>query len=488
MVAPSWESFKGPDQDQQLQQPEQHIIDEYEEEVPGEIEDAKAPEGEKPDWGNFQSPTTYQGEIDPQEEESTFGYVTRNIAANASRVVEQALGVAGNFERMGSDLLSNYPKMFGILPWAMSEFLGKEEWEKRLSSQILPTSSDFQKLSEEITGGFTKPKNKGEKRFQDYTSDIAATFLTRRLPSLRGLAVNNIGIPIAANAVKDALDQNGVGESKQDVAKLGTWLVLSLAANINAPKYASGLMNRGRNGIPEQVNIDVPRFQQNLQNVANSHQLLHADPRTALARQEISAIQRDLANGQVSTRSLMTTYDGVNAAKRDAGLFGMGATDKRFATAAIDRVRDVVREEILTSGAAHPEALRNWQSGVQAWSTIHRSQFIRNWVESSVKSKYAKLFTGPATGLFGLGAVVGAQNPIATGVAGGIASGVGTGIYKTGQTLYRVFNDPTLAGYYGRAISAASEKNLPVFLSNYQKLNKGLEKSEPSKVNSKGKK
>lgn len=484
MVAPSWERF---------QRPQQRMINEEEnelkKEIPGGINDQQKTEGQKPQWGNFQTPTTYQGPVDPTAEESSISYLARNIASNASRIGELIAGRYGNLEKVGKSILSDLPQTGGILGWALSELVGPERWERMVKGapgqqQTLPTSEQLKELSIKGTKGYTAPKTEGEKKFQNVVEDIGSTISGGRAATARNVAINNLGIPVAANAVENIVEHLGFGKDKATTAKLGTWLALSLAGNVNAPNYASDLMNQGRNGIPNNLQSNVPRFQQRLQQVANDPHLLHADPRSALARQELAAIERDVAAGQTSVRSLMTSYDGINAAKRNRDLFSLNRNDQAFARRAIDRVRNAVRDEIMDSGAAYPDALNSWRSGIQAWSVIHQSNAITNWVENLANGRYAKLLSGPAAGLFGVGSYAAFKAPL---IAGPTATAIPGG-YKAYQTAYRVWNDPNLARYYWNAIGNAQRENLPAFLNNYLKLDKGLKKSEPAKVKSKSEK
>jgi hypothetical protein len=482
MVTPSWGSFQKPQPREEESQSEEMISE-------GGL-DVQKNDRPKPQWGNFQSPSTYQGEIDPTEEESTIGYLVRNLTQSASRIGEQFIGARGNVEKMGRDVLTNYPQAGGLLSWGLSELLGPEKWEKAVKgvdgkSQIFPTSENIKEISQKATGGYTKPKTPGEEKVQGVIEDIGST-IRGRPSSLRNAAVNNLGIPLAANAVKETVSGLGFGEDKAMIAKLGVWTGLTLLGNVNAPQYASQLTNQGRNGIPETANFDIPRLQQRLTALSNDPHLLNADPRSALARQKIADIQRDLANGQTSLRSLMTTYDGVNASKRDAGLFQLSRGDQRFARGAIDRVRDTVRDEILDAGGSFPEAVRNWQSGIQAWAVIHQSNGMKSWIESIAKGPYAKALTGPAAALFGLGSYGALQHPAIAATT----TALGAGVNKAYQTAYRVWNNENLSRYYWNAISAAQSENIPAFVNNYHKLNKGLKesKSVPVKVKAKTKK
>jgi hypothetical protein len=440
-------------------------------------------EPEKKSLGDLKTPETYQGQPDPEQEESTFGSLIRNISANASRLGEQYFGRQGNMEKMGKDILTNYPLSGGILGYALSELMGPERWERMVKGkgQNLPTSEQLKETSQNITSGYTKPKTPGEEKFQEYTESVGSTIGGGRPSTARNVLVNNMGIPLASEAVKQTVEGLGFGKDKATYTKLGAWTALSLLANVNAPKYASSLMNQGRNGIPDTLQFNVPRFQQRLQNVANDSHLLHADPRSALARQVLGGIQTDLQNGQLSVRSLMTSYDGVNAAKRNRGLFELSRDDRGFATTAIDRVRLAVGNEIRESSSQYPQAMQNWNSGLQAWAVVHQSKAMTKWIDSLVTGPYKKLAGSIALALFGVTSVGAYAAPA---IAGPLALAV-PAAYKVGQVAYRAWNDPRLARYYWDAISHAQQENIPAFINSYNKLNKGLEKSTTSKKDKK---
>lgn len=471
MVNPRWGSFQKPNQ--QIQEQDQELVNE----VPGQIRDEEKPEGEKPQWGDFLSTTTYQGKPDPIEEEGMFGYIARNIAANASRVAEQVVGRYGNIEKFGKDILKENPWVAGPVGWAIAEWMGEDKWERLVkgpkgNQQIIPTSADLKRASQELSGGYTKPKTEGEEKFQNKIEDIASTVKGRNFtnPIPKDIALNNFLTPVAANATKDIVKDLGFGEDKADLAKLAVWLPLSLAFNVNAPKYAADLMNQGRRGFPNTLTANTVRYENTINNAGRN--LLQGDPRSALAQQQLAGIRNDIATGQTSMQDLMRRYDAINAAKRDRGLFALGRSDRNAAIANINQVRDGVRNEIEHLGASNPLALKSWQNGIKAFSTIHTSNAITNWIERIAKGPYAKILTGPAAAMFGLGSYGISKLPLITGTQSAALSVS----YKTGQTLYRMWSDPNLNNYYWKAISAAQAENLPAFINNYNKFNERLEK------------
>lgn len=478
MVSPSWDAFTGP---------QSSIADneerEVKQEIPGGVQDQKTPEGEKPEWGNFKDVNTYQGE-EPEKDEGILEYFARNKTANDSRVLEQLAGAPGNLEKFGKETLTNFPTIGGVVGWGLSKLLGPEKWERLVKGQpgeqqTLPTSQDFKKSSQDLSKGYTKAKTPGEEKLQEFTEDVGATLFSRRVPN----AVNNFLIPAAANAAKEIVKATGFGDDKANIVKAAVWLPLTLAGNVNANYYASNLMNQGRNGVPATLHADVPRLLARLDRVANSTLLLHSDPRSALARDTLAGIRRDIANGQTSSQALFTQYDAINAAKRNRDMFSLTRNDQGFARRAIDEVRNAVRDEIMEVGRAHPQALQAWQDGVRAWSVIHQSNAITNFVRNLANGPYAKAITGPASALF-LGAT--SLGAVKSPILALPAAAAGSAAYKTGQTLYRVYQDPNLRNYYWNAISAAQANNAPAFISNYQKLNEKLESTEKgSKANKK---
>lgn len=467
---PDWEEYDTPETLQtQAKAPKQQFASQETEE--------KQENAKETNWEDFPTPSTYQGEPDPTQDESWYGYLLRNVAANTSRIGEQVVGLPGNLEKFGAQ--ANKELMDNPIMNAVSELLGMDKYMDLIKPQneynpLLPTSEDIKKFSIEKTGGYTAPKTKGEERFQSVVEDAASTLLTRKPTSAKKFAFNTFATPVAANVAKNLVEDTGFGDDKANKTKLAVWLALGLAGNVNGPQHASQLMNAGRNGIPDNLHIDVARYLRSLKQLDNNPHLLHVDPRSALARQAIANLYRDVENGNIQTRSLMTSYDGINALKRDKGLFDLNANDKKFAIKSIDLVRDAVKKEILESGRMYPMAMKNWQNGLGAWSAIHKSRQLTNAFDSLAKGRYGKMLGGASLPLFG-GTAYAATKAPAVALAGAAAV---PAAYKTIQTGIRVWSNPTLANYYWHAIHGLMEDNLPAFLNNYHKLNKALEKQE----------
>lgn len=462
MVTPSWGSNPTPESVKQENQPK-----EFTPNFPPFLSNDSVNDNQsesKPSWGSNPTPFTYQGETEKTEEEGILAGLKRNLFQHSARGTEQILGAAGNLESLGRN--------FEWVNSALNLLLGEPTKQKGGTRETqLPTSKELRELNKNLTQGYSEPKGKVEEHAGELTEDVVSLL---RGGGRRSLA-KNIGIPVAANAAKTAIKEFGFGDDKASVAKAAVWLPLMLMDSINAPRYASNLMNFARRNTPDTLQFDVPRLQGSLNRILNHPQMLHVDPRSAPARQVIANLQRDLDNGMNTQQALMTAYDGINAAKRHRSMFELGRNDLNFARRQLDRVRVAVGNEIRTTGRQFsPNVANAWQNGVSAWATVHQSQAISNQVERWVRGPYSKLLYGPASALFGVGAFSTYQSSKSALVPLSGAAALPTA-YKAAQVAYRVYSNPVLRRYYTAALNAAANENRTVFINNFDKLNKALE-------------
>jgi len=428
-------------------------------------------------WGQYPTPSTYEKE--PENDESIFSDLTRNLSSYAARLGERFLGRYGDTQKALKEIAQKIPLSTGILGKALHDLMGEEKWEQFVNPKkgaqplSIPTSEELQNVTEGLTGEYTKPKNKKEAAIQEFFGDVGSTISLKPI-SLKNISVNNLGIPAASNAVKQTVSHLGFGEDKATYSKLGAWTALSLMANVNARGFAANLMNIGRKGYGQGVNVDLNRYQKNLNN--SMRNILQNDPRSELARAQFSGIQQDIQNGQTSIQDLMNRYDSINAAKRSRGMFELNRADRNFAKKSIDQVLNVVRDEINAIGQVNPKALQSWNNGRQAFAVIHQSERMTNWVADTLKGPYGKLATTPVASLFGVSAYGASKVPI-VGLTAGTAIPAG---YKVSQVAYRIYSDPNLSKYYWDAIRDASMQNGPAFIKNFEKLNRTYEKKEKS--------
>ena len=496
----------------------------------------KPPFKEEFSWDDYPTMDLYGNEINENENENIFKYLTRNAISGAAKVAAGIGGKFGDMQEFAEELLIGAPYSGGIMSKSFEQLLGKDRWrdyvlgdnlkdkfkdqidEKSSSGGILntplqelvgkdrwrnivkggplapklPTSSDISSLIDAATGGYTEPRTLREQRFQEIASDVGS--VGRKGTRLRGVPnarvragtrirkslVNNLGIPVAANSAKNVVEDLDLDKSYRTWSKMAAWTAMSLMNNVNAKGYAADLMNEGRNGFPNTVRTNGYRYSANIRRF-NRH-LAKGDPRTVIVEGLIDGISHDIGNGKLTMRDLMTRYDSINAVKRSKGFFQLNKGGKEYAISQIDRLLGIVKEEINTLGRSNPSALNSWNNGLQAFSSIHRSNVIKNFVEATAKGPYAKILSAPVASMFGLtGAAAYKLSPYAgPGVTGIASATLVPAVYQTGKVAYRVFKSPVLARYYWDAMSAATKNNTSAFVKNYQKLNKEYEKKYSS--------
>lgn len=439
--------------------------------------------GEQPksefSWGSFDTSSSYY-KAESEKKTDAVSDFTRIISSGIMRFGEAAGGKYADMVEFGKSSLENFPSIAGPIGAAIESFVGPEKWkqmirgpeDETLGNLKLPTTQNLRGITEKLTGDYTKPKGSKEKAFQEFVSDVGSV-ASGRAPTLTRHATNKIAIPLTANAVKQTVDYLGFGEDKANAAKIATWLPLSLLGNVNGRQYASQQVGDARRALPNHLRLDLNRYLQRIDALEN--QFLAGDPRSEIALKQLGFMRQDILKGQTSIHEAMTRYDAINATKQTKGFFELNRGPLRDAASHnIDQVRHAVRDMILETGRAYPDALQQWTNGIQSLAVIHTSNRLTNFAKETLKGPYGKIGAAAVGSLFGL---TGYHHPIVTGAL----STAGAMTYKTGQVAYRVWEDPQLRTYYSKAITAAIAEDAPVFIKNMQKLDAEYKEKEKKK-------
>ena len=450
-----------------------------EETIAPEVEKQKKPtyqvseQAKKIMWGPQKTENTVSAPVDPTADESSMGWLVRNASQIGSRLFEQVVGAPGNIYQAAEKTLKKNPWAAGALGVYIHDYLGEEAWNNLVEGPIpfrkrAPTSEQIREGLKQVTSEYTEPKTGKEKKVSEFVEDVGSTLITRRPATARNVLINNLGIPAAANAVKQTIEDLGFGEDRAMQAKFGVWTGLSLLGNVNGRAHATNMVREGRNAMPPYMIANVPRYEASLATL--DRRFLAGDPRSALARQQLDAVRQDIANGQTSIRDLMNRYDAINAVKQDRGLFDLDHNTRQVAIRNIDSVRNAVRDEIRAlSQRTRPEALEQWQSGMQQLAVINQSQRMTGFIHRTLTGPYSKLVSPIVLALFGGS---GYMHPMMT--AG--ATAAAPIVYKGAQIAQRVWSNPELARYYWQAVSAAQAENATAFINNYKKLDSAYRK------------
>lgn len=391
----------------------------------------------------FNQPMPYEGENDLDRE------IERNIARQTARGVETIAGLPGDVQSLVSALTGH-------------------EFESQF-----PTSQQIQQKVEKFGQGYLSPKGEFEEKSDELVRDIAAM----AIPGGGGYSfARNIGIPVAANLVKEGLIKQGdVNENNASLAKVGTMLALDLLANRQGMgkggvrKYASHLFEEAEKALPEGATLDATNFSKSLGNLKNTLEEGGSAASKTKALEKIAEIEKKVKNGKIGAKELVEFRKTINEAVEEMGGFEW-ITKPKIRQRAIKNLGEVKKEVIkgLTEygETSNPQFLRFHKDANEAYAAIENSNQIKKFlarhlgnIAGSVGTKL--LFGGAFPEIFSLG------------------TGAGAGAFVLSNEALKMFhrmkNSPVLRKYYNEIIQASLKGNAAQAISNFKKLDKGLE-------------
>lgn len=389
----------------------------------------------------------YENENDLERE------IERSQAQLTSRGIETIAGLPGDIESFGRHLFGFEPETY------------------------LPTSEKLQKKSEELSGGYTKPKNKFEKEGGEAFKD----FVSMAIPG-RGhyTFARNIGIPIVSNLVKEGVKYSGGDEKAQAYGNVGTMLVLDLlSGNTGGVKtYMSNLFKKSEQLIPEGISLSAVKLKPALDKLEKVLKMGGERPTTKKALIKIGEIKDEIVNGKIGGKNLAAYRPSINELIEELGGFQV-EVPRKLVPKTKNYLNEVKSEVIKTleeyGEKFNPEYLKYSKAANESWAAYENSNKIVKFLENKVpyipKSKAVQaLFSyAPHAGIVGLTAL---SPTVAVGTAGAAAA------YQATKIGLRALNSKTLRKYYGNVIKEAIAGNAPGVTRNLKALDKLMEDQE----------
>lgn len=422
-----------------------------------------------------------QYRIKPPEKKEDFKLkdIPKALGGLSARAGEEYLGAAGGFQKGFGSLLDlvigapteyftgeKHPKLRETLrdPFsALGENRGEIESLER--SSLSPgdassfsrfaTSEDFREnitkpASKSILGDeeALEPKSEPERFAQEFTQDLA------RL-SVPGSGVHSwmgrVGLSLAGNSVKEITKQLGFSPSSQELAKLGTLGIVSLAQIGNAPQFARQYFQQTKAMMPRGVRFNTQPLENALNQIRNSQWYRgHPTPSTRAAREMIDSIEARIQSGTLSVQDGMTLRENINELAHNLGAFSVEGTQRVAHVGRLNEVRDALIQGMEnTIGRQYPNWWRQYQDANQAFAITQRSSALGNFIANN----YARPIVSDAGKiLFGNALAKGAAGVAKLGMAGvGITTGA-----KAIELTNRIAASPTLRRYYSRVVSDAA--------------------------------
>lgn len=372
--------------------------------------------------------------------------IERSQATNTSRVLEAGLGLPG-------DLVNFAGSLFGYDVGA-------------------PGSKKLKEVSENLTGGYTKPKNEFEERVGETMQDMALF----ALPGAKHYSIaRNLGIPIVANLAKEGIKYSGAGEGKQAAGKIGTMVLLDLLSQRRAlgtaKEYASSLFKQADEAIPKGLSVKASNLEKSLNSLESSLKAGGERPSTGDALTKISEIKKEIRDGKVDLKGLVAYRPSINELIDKYKGFDI-AVNPALRQKIIHNLNQVKGEVIKAAeeygSKYNPEYLKLSQSANEAYAAVGQSNKISNFIQKHTSSKLQS--TG-AKALLG-GAIAGGTGALAATVGGAGAALTGLG-YKIFKTILRS-RSPTLRNHYFSILEAAAKGNAAQVIKNAKAIDKEL--------------
>lgn len=343
------------------------------------------------------------------------------------------------------------------------------------AAKKLPGSSEIKEKLSNISGGYLDYKKPEEKIAGDIISDITSMAL---VPGSKGYTLaRNIGIPLAGAFIKEGSKKLGIGESKSEMAKLGTMVALDLATRNSGgvKKYINELYEKSNSLLPKGLSISAETLSPSLNKLEKSLVSGGSRPSTVDALKKIEEIQSKVKNGKIDAKELQDFRISINELIDKHGGFSLETPIKvrKKIIRNLNEVKGLTIQALEEYGKKYnPEYYKMSRAANEAYAANAQSHMITNFLKDKVgftpKSKaLSALFSlGPIVG----GAAAAVTKPSALAYAAPVYAG-----YKGLQVLNQVIKSPTLRKYYENVIKYSVAGNAPQAAKSLKKLDKELE-------------
>ena len=206
----------------------------------------------------------------------------------------------------------------------------------------LPTSEELKKGIKQVTGGALEPTNQAEKALQETSEDIGAMFFP-----LGGhlSTASKIVLPVLGNLSKQGLKFVGASDTSQEIGKLGTTLIGSIARLGNAPKYAKDLYQYAKGQITGRgIQFDAAPIQNALTKIEQQPWFKAGESSSkAPAMRILDKIKKAITGGKMDLDTSVALREDINEELKKIGAFKVGEIgDKGKAIQYLNEAKDAL--------------------------------------------------------------------------------------------------------------------------------------------------
>lgn len=431
--------------------------------------------------GNDEEILKHISDVEAYERETPSETIKRKVLAHGARGFENYAGAFGDMQSFAEAMTGiQYPKKEEPTKESLAKFRFPdiEAFEgPNPFAYKAPTTNELREVTKKSTGRYLEPKDESEKVSQELVGDVSSM-----ANPIAGLGLGwwqKLLLPLAGQTAKQSLKATGATEKEQDIGKMATMGLLSIANLGNARNVAIEAINEARNMIPRGLRFNAQPTITALNNIRN--QPWFRTGRDATKGPAFDAIQRiddAIQNGFINAQDAMQLRTDISNARRSLGGYNVpGNPDRRAALHHLDQVDRALLGSMETYGTnVNPRWWRAYNQGNEAYRITQRSEAISNFLSS----KYGKPLTSQtAKTVFGVGLAHGALHhiPIVGMGLGGLLAA-----RKSFQVINRMIRSPVLRSHYLNVIGAASRGNATLMAKELDKFDREAKKME-GKIN-----
>lgn len=415
--------------------------------------------------------------IGAQPYESFGEAAIRHGTRSGSRALEAILGSPGTAQQASqqatksalSNIIGMGEKITG------NQFpTGRKYAEKAaefISPKGAPSEEELKNLSQNITGGFTKPQDAGEEFADEIVSDFTSSIMGGPGKTVAAKGLKTLGQIVLANAAKYGAKEAGSGVLGQNVAKFGTLLTTSMFDPKGAKKYVDSLYKQRDSAIPKGTIIPTSSIINSIESVEQQLTKGIGTPAKSALKTPLADLKQKVAGGHAEVEELLEIKKNLN--EHRAGLIAQnrlsGGKDSAIKKELnlFNELSNGVEKSLEEYGRHNPEFYKLHKMANEAHSGIQESKFISNFVQKLASPKSTKLRGALEFTDEGLAAASLLFSP--TAAITGYAALKGTAL------AHRFMTNPTLRKFYLGALEGAAKQHGSTVVRNMNKLGDAMD-------------
>jgi len=406
------------------------------------------------------------------ETETRGDWLLRAAARTSKDAIASVGGSVGNMRDIAEFLSEALPEIPGREKRIESNpFL---KYGQKFLKSVVPNTQDIDQFADEMTGGYTEPKTKGEK----FGSEVVKAVVGRKIfggsnrATPIGRAAVDIGVPLLGETAKETAGLFTKNPTKQEAAKLGTMVLMDMLVGVpygSTPGYTRQLTSRARQQLsdPQRALSNTAPLRQTL---VRQRQHLTVGGANAAYQPAINRIDeaiRMIDSGNMTREAAYRLRENISREVLGRGGYEL----ERTAATEAARHQHQVRHA-LTTGLyrdARQNGYESFISADQAARNAYRVYSESNRLTNFIKKNYGRPFMShAAVALFHSGKVGAA-------IGGAVA---GAPIYQTMKIAERMMRSPELMALYAQTAKAAAQNNAPQMRSYLKKFDQKAKELE----------